>query len=135
VSVFYVEAVICCELDNGVLVGCQVAEEHGQIEVVLAPATDLPVEFTTSRQPAPSGLRWVLVGRKFRGLFGHQKTGDLILDFGRYRLRCDRAKGTAYLEIGIDGPESHDLPEDKHLSVDEQIRNAQRLARPNAKLM
>jgi hypothetical protein len=36
VNLFYVGAITCVELDNGFLIGAQVAKEHGNLEVVLA---------------------------------------------------------------------------------------------------
>jgi hypothetical protein len=134
VSLFDVEAVTCCELDNGFVVGCQVAK-HGKVEVVLAPLATLPAKYLTARQPAPRPMMLLLLGRKFRGLIGHKESGDVSLDFGRYRLRLDRASVEIGIEDGIDQPDLHDLPEDEHLSIEDQIRNAQELGSAKAKFV
>jgi len=132
-GLFYVGAITCCELDNGILVGGQVAEEHGNIELVVASPDHLPAEFRTSRTSAPRAMELILLGRKFRGVVGHPKSGDVSLDFGRYRLYFHRFECAISIERGVDQTESHDLAEDMHLSIDDQIKAAQDLARAAAR--
>lgn len=105
---FYVDAVTCCELDNGLLIGGQVAK-HGSIELVVARPEHLPGEFSTGRKSAPRAMELILLGRTFRGIVGHPKSGDVSFDFGRYRLRFHRLECGISIEIGIDQTGFYDL--------------------------
>lgn len=127
VAFFFVGSVTCFELDNGFLVGGQVAKEHHQIEIVLGRQLTMPIEFRESREPGPLGMEVLLVGRKFRGVIGHKESGDVSFDFGRYRLRIDRARSGITIDVGTDRRELHDLPEDEHLPIADQFRRAREL--------
>jgi hypothetical protein len=132
VSVFQVEAIMCCELEGGLLVGGQIAEEHYNVEIVLGLITELlPMFGPALRVPHPMQL--LLVGRRFRGFLTSPKNGDVSLEFGRYRIRFIRQDLIAVLEIGTDRPESCDLPEDSHLSINEQLAHFVELARRDAR--
>jgi hypothetical protein len=127
VAVFQVEEIMCCELDGGLLVAGVIAKEHGKVEIMLGPITGLSPRFRPAvRVPTP--LQLLLVGRKFRGILSSPKSGDVFLDFGRYRIQFFRQDGLVVLLIGTDAPESCDLAEDLHCSIDEQIAVFRELA-------
>lgn len=127
VAVFFIGPVTCCELDNGFVVGGQVAKEHHQVEILLGRQSALPIEFRHNREPASPGMEVLLVGRKFRGVIGHKESGDISLDFGRYRLRIDRARCGITMQIGSDQRDCNDVPEDEHLPIADQFRKAREL--------
>lgn len=77
---------MCCKLERDLLVGGQIANEHGNVEIVLGPIADLPAAFAPAlRVPHPWQL--LLVGRKFRGLEASRRTADVSLKVERYKLR------------------------------------------------
>jgi hypothetical protein len=127
VRVFRVDAIMCCELEGGYLVGGQIAIEHGNVEIVLDQITHLPEEFAPALHASHPMQMW-LIGRKFRGLQACSMSGNVAINFGRYALLFVRDSGITTIGIGMDKPEHCDLPEDAHLSITEQFTCIEELA-------
>jgi hypothetical protein len=120
VGVFQVRSIMCCELEGGLLVGGQVAVEHSNVEIVLGRIDELPAMFASEHR-RPSNVQLVLSGRKFRGFVVCPSTGDVSLEFGRFRIQFVRNDAMAVLNIGTDTMEARDLPEDGLLSIADQV--------------
>ena len=128
ITVFQAGAVMCCELDGGIVVGGQIAKEHGDVEIVLALISELPASFDPLRR-IPHPLDVVIAGRKFRGFVVSSEAGDVSLDFGRYRIGLIRRNRMAVLEVGSNTMDSCDLPEDLYLSIPDQLLDCERRAK------
>ena len=128
-AVFQVKKVLSCELDGGFILAGQIAMETGDVEVLLDVISELPRMFRDPNLRSAHPLELLFVGRKFRGIIPSPVASDVSFDFGRYRLRFIPERGEVILDIGCLGPESWDLPEDAHLSIEEQLENAERIAR------
>ncbi len=128
VTVYQIETVLCCQLDGDLLVGAHFAVEHQDLEIIAGELKDLPLPFADPLCRLPHSMRFLLVGRRFRGFIDFHN-GDALFNFGRYGIKYVRQTGLAHLAISIDKPTFWDLPEDAHLSISEQFAHAQNLAR------
>ncbi|SRR5258708_7595068 len=97
VSVFQVGEIMCCELEGDILVCGQIAEEHGNVDIVLGPMTAMPPMFGPAFPRPYRPMQMVLVGRMFQGLLTSSRTGDVSLDFGLYQIRFVREDAIAVL--------------------------------------
>jgi len=91
-AVVQINAILCCRLTDGLILGAQFAIEHGELEVLLGRMDELPQEFRRSGNPHPMSL--LLAGRRFRG-FLLCDGGDLGFDFDQCILRFNKTTGTA----------------------------------------
>jgi hypothetical protein len=118
-AVFKCRSVLCCRLDNDLVIGGHFAVEHKCLEVLLGRMQDLPDIFRTS---SIADQREVLLkGRRFRG-FVDCKHGDLGLNFGRYII-CfvGNSHKAVLLPRRIDSPAFWDLPTDSLRSIEDEM--------------
>jgi hypothetical protein len=121
VEVFRVTSgALCCELEGSLIVGGLFAIEHGRLEVFIEHVVRLPQEFSDPLCRVTHGIQELLRGRKFRGI-SIIAAGDVLFDFGRYGIRFDRLTKEARLQLHRDGDQCWELPEDDHISMQEQM--------------
>lgn len=117
------ERLMCIQMENNLIFGFQYAIEHGDAELFLGTTDELQAMFSERDLRITHPMEFIIRGRRFRAV-GLGDDGGFVLDFGRYRIKCERSSQLAKLEFRRDYHNYCELPEDYIVGPEEQLAQA-----------